>query len=848
MSSFPTSDELYRSIKHDPYIFRHKVKIGHLDKIKNKIRYTEYNKFKPVDLGGDIPFSRVYIFTYDDEIIWDREKRLYSLNDIREKNKNLKKITDDPFTIISYNILNNEQNKSNKISFPNREKGILEFIKTCNYDFIFLQEVPIYFIQKLKDIRDYNLVSTENEKDIFNHLVIMSKFDIIDSDIFYLNKTKCFLICDIYNELMQNIRFINVHLTSNLQKDSSSKRLEQFLEIKKRSLGLPTLIAGDFNDSSIIVTEDFTDSLSQYDDKSKFNTYDPINNDLAKLNIASKIPVAYDKILSSKQFKVSELKVLSNIMLSDHFPLTAKIELNMIDDLEIANINSKKEARNIKTALCIVIPFEFWNLLGYDIGKWMPHVSIFLGFVNESDFFIIEKKIEKIVNKYLPIKIQFTNPTLFIHEEQCTVVLETDKDSKNILQNMYDEIKISLNINEKPLNPHLSIEKCRTIEDGEKLIRKIGNSLNFSFECKKLCMVSREKTDHLVVLNTVGNNDLICTKNTIDNIIKKYSSELRLMGSSVLNPYIISSDIDLQIVTTNIEKLIRSLETCGEVILLKLMTSDHNKYIRIYTKIDLSYDIHIEEKLRITEMHYVLDKIEKLNKKNLLINCVDKIKKDFKRCGIYGPKYGFIIGFGVCAMILKLISDNKLKNEDELYDVFIKEYSIETLPLSIIFSKKDYEDSCKSRGYDYPSSKFIIIQNLCPPYDNILRNITKSSSYKILETIKLGFDENKIKEKFKDLNKNTKILINSNTFKEIDDILNWITTIFIKIILNLEKSHSIILHDNEWKKKDSDDYIFSYEFNFFAINSLASRNDLFGELQNKFYKLFPTSNIQIIYK
>lgn len=69
---FPTSEGLYNQVKNDPFIFKHKVSIGYHDRVKNMMKYKEFNKWTTIELGGDIPWHRVHYFMYERRIMVSR--------------------------------------------------------------------------------------------------------------------------------------------------------------------------------------------------------------------------------------------------------------------------------------------------------------------------------------------------------------------------------------------------------------------------------------------------------------------------------------------------------------------------------------------------------------------------------------------------------------------------------------------------------------------------------------------------------------------------------------------------------------------------------------------------------
>jgi endonuclease/exonuclease/phosphatase family metal-dependent hydrolase len=157
---------------------------------------------------------------------------------------------------------------------------------------------------------------------------------------------------------MRLLKVFNVHLTSNLQTDSSSKRREQLLEVSKHAGGHHAVIAGDFNEREIVDIRGFQDAISIHQDEpaERFATFNPATN-----KYAVGMPGALDHVLVSVNIAPVRLSVRTDVVLSDHHPLIAELNLqDVVTDIGDAAGGAGASSAAVKsdqTALSIVLPF-----------------------------------------------------------------------------------------------------------------------------------------------------------------------------------------------------------------------------------------------------------------------------------------------------------------------------------------------------------------------------------------------------------------------------------------------------------------------------------------------------------
>jgi hypothetical protein len=507
----------------------------------------------------------------------------------------------------------------------------------------------------------------------------------------------------------------------------------------------------------------------------------------------------------------------------------------------------------------------------------MPHLTVSLGFVPEDEFFIVEPRLAALLATYLPLDISFGTASIFSHDSTHTVVMEVDDASRKQLQLMRDALASVIRLEHsggsrgEAYRPHLSIERCPSLAEAEKVVRRIGTSLSFSFTCRKLCMVSREATVHMRVANTVG--DERPDTAIIDAVIAAHCGQVRGMGSTLLTGVlgagavsvadaskaapvaaalagagaapatagvgVAAADIDLQVrlkAGHAADEFARALETCGEVLLVKPLTTKYGRLLRLYTKSPaLSYDIHLhkdaEGELQPSGMDLVMEKAAALGKQAELAACLHVIKTRLRACRVYGQRYGFIPGYGVAIMTYRMLAAGRLREPDTCVADFCAMFGGMPAPMRICNPAKSFPDS---------SSRFITIQDMCAPGENILRTVTTSSFDKLRRALLSGLDPRAslLAEVGLHPYKAT-ITISAPTLRSSDAAVSWFGSSFLTLVLKLEKSGPVS-HDDDWSPLPATpDYPFSWSFTLRSSTALVTRaEDVFVPMQSQFYGLF----------
>ena len=207
--------------------------------------------------------------------------------------------------IISWNINNDYRNINNKL------EDILNLIKEFTPDMIGLQEVIPNLYDLIKDnkiIKNKYIISKKENKSYFNLLLSRYKNEIISVDFKDTNMNRNYIL-----QKNEDINFINIHLESlPCNKEIRNLQINQLLQENKGNL----IIFGDTN--YIFKDEKISDFqyLQKNDNKDVF-TFDSKINRNAMPPFRSNL----DRFYTNINIKNYELKILTNYISSDHFPL-----------------------------------------------------------------------------------------------------------------------------------------------------------------------------------------------------------------------------------------------------------------------------------------------------------------------------------------------------------------------------------------------------------------------------------------------------------------------------------------------------------------------------------------------
>jgi endonuclease/exonuclease/phosphatase family metal-dependent hydrolase len=910
MNNFPTSIDFYHRIKHDLTINSSKIKITYLDSMKKKYIDTEFSKWTFIEDGGDIPMHRIYYYKYKDIIIWDREKKILNLNPIYE---DVMIKLPNTFTILTWNVLN-QKTVLNKKHEQKRVELLIEQLKIfiLMFDVLCLQEVNKNIIDILKNdtsLSIYNFIHTDLKTN--DNIVFITKYEIRNVTNVVLSSEKEFLMVKFETESFKEINIYGVHLTSDTQTNSSHKRLEQINKIYElinpcsnpNSANTANIICGDFNEQNsthVLLNEIMTDSFfifnGDFDNETtqtNFYTYDPNSNELAYQNSTSKLPFRYDKIFFSSQIKpINEINIWSQIKVSDHYPVSTTFELiDSVESTESVGINFKNYIQDKKitsSGLFIVVPshaddyLEMQKIrkeLDENYDKWMPHLSIHLGWIDEFEFNDWIKNNLNQIQNINTFEIILDKVDFLTHDSSWTLVLKPNDICNNNILNVF-------RLFGSDKEPHLTLGKFK---DENKLRSKIkfvkDKKLSVKFNFDMLHLVSKKYSPYGLVsniislnsaesLNNFGQNNQ--TKDDIEYVVKQIFPNIKIYigGSSIyslnnieLDKQIQQSDIDLLIVGSYEEnkfydKLNKYFQTNGYFIHSKNVSNKFMHFLRtihhVYGNIDIHYldigvtvlddptniinttfninNITSEQKIKSSiywDNAWINDYVETNNIKHIFMQGLYEIKNLFKTSHIYGQEYCYIGGISIAILICYYIKTNKCTewNTNEFCN-FYSSFNF-AYPISLT--------------NDYASTKnkdphiFMRVIGPISQY-NTSRTLTKTT----FNAIKYHLNNNFLNKLSDTNNYELSFFIETYNYYNLDEIKSFVRSIFLKIITHIEKNtgpEQIFMpysNDSENNYLNMCEYKFVWTFGF-TFNPLSVIN-IFDDIKNKIINLYQHSS------
>lgn len=896
MSKFPTSTEFYYRIKHDPNINPTGIKITYLDSLKKKYVDMDFSKWVFVEDGGDIPIHRIYYFKYKDEIIWDREKKILNLEPI---SNGIELKLPDCFTIITWNILN-PKNSSKKMPDIKKEeerqdKIIQEITKLLeSTDILCLQEVNKKMLEGIKKNIDtkFNIISTDLKSN--DNVVFVTKYLVgsISNVVFSQEKESLKISIDTVSGFEINI--YGVHLTSDSASNSTHKRLEQLEKLSKFiDLNVTNIICGDFNEDNSthrLLTENMFDTFDLVEDidnakvdnklinQMSVYTFDPNTNLIAWENSTTKQAHRYDKIFISKMLKsIKPVEIISEIKCSDHYPVKSYLEF------EPNNLVFTPQTKNTSSGLFVIVPpnsTDYTQMqkirkeLDENYSKWMPHLSIHLGWIPESEFADWMDSNEETFKKINPFEVILDKPDFLTHDSAYTLILRPNKSCSNKLVNLF---KLFGSESE----PHLTIGKFK---DKTKLDSKLkllsDTKLSIKWNLTQLHLVSRKNRDYGVQLGLVrfGNvfQSNILAPNSVQDILSDITNQIKciypeiqvVLGGSQLynqinnqnnqdNQELINfdpqSDLDILVFgpydSNNFYSSINKFfQSNGMFIHSKFVTNKFMSFIRAIHNDFGELDIHYLE-TNLTNINKLTDPeqkskssvywdniqivkhVQSIGMENIFKQGLLELKSKFKQFRIYGQEFCYIGGISLTIMLgwyLKKIKPEKWDLRD-----FCEFYSTYNFPTQSISLDSSF----------YVNKEFHTFATIIGPVSqyNTSRNLTPSTFNLIKYYIDTKFEES-IKYNYK-----IELVIGASNYYLYDDIKSFIRSVYLKIILGIEKNISNsnfklypFSSTGNLQKNTKNNYNFKYEFGFnFNPNSISN---VFDELVNKILILYPESN------
>jgi endonuclease/exonuclease/phosphatase family metal-dependent hydrolase len=882
------SDELYYRIQWQQSLDTKQFFISYWDGILKEYKTIPFNEWVTLEKGGDIPWHRVYYFYKNEDLLWDRTNRIFNeelllLNDVNKYTSNVKilkynknnrkwlTIQREPetlpnkFKLLTYNCLFDLYKTNPPLPPVNiRLNALLKLIQDMKQlpDIILLQEITLLmrdyilsreFIQENYLCFDYKIYK-------YGQLTLFKQFPTNQNVKIFNKNLKSYHQVSFNIPNGQKLQIYNIHLTSDSQRDSSSKRKEQIEELKKDiDLNNPYMIIGDFNtDESIELYNTFDVWKDIYPNKKGY-TYNYINNPLAKIVSQNNILCRIDRILST-DFKANYIDIvgkepIDGIYISDHYGLITELEYNTSSEITyISEESYESEEINIVnsflpgTALRISLPIEYWNY----ILKYLPnlkskpdfeivqytHLNIFEFFISTDNYIQYRPQIQNILHKYINLNTVFDTLKVFENETKSTLVLVPSNKS-NIIK-LYDELCQLFDTPYDIFEPHINLISSDKTQISKLYDNLKGTIQDITIELNHLENVTTGKYHQIwdtIYFNNSLTSNVLLVVDFINIVIKNVLDEYKIeyVGSK---SYDINMDGDYDIIVIGKIPLHDFYTKLNSV----LINSYHVKYCQLIDTMVKIMDIELidnsninifyyqsdtltivndktdEYKTKIYEMITSVNIVKEILKDNIKDFCkyYNAIKKFCKNRKIYSSNYCYLNGIALLVMTIQIYLNNKEDNINCIYDflyLFVKYYSEFKYPDIISLN-----DCVFNRRY--PSDNIMVVLTPSKPYTNILRRITKQTLNIIINEFKMtsqlikSFPAQIVSKEILRIRKIEKPYViitvshifNQNAIQKYKYIASVIWKIFLKL--------SYFNPDTQWKSVNVNDNTYTYSYKF----------------------------------
>lgn len=223
-------------------------------------------------------------------------------------------------------------NVQNKIKKEEEILEIVKLIKDEEPDIVGFQELTYNLKEKLSlHLKEYNFygrsrLTLNTFFDEYNSLLIKKKLEIIETSTYSLGRNPykigsakigtlpriCTMALCVYNK--KRIKIVNTHLENKNQK-VKKYQLDVLGELLKNN-SYPLILIGDFNMTS--QNQMFLEFLK------KMNLKD-VTSSIGKTRLETEKDSPIDHVLISNELKVQDVKKMSDIFISDHFPVISII-------------------------------------------------------------------------------------------------------------------------------------------------------------------------------------------------------------------------------------------------------------------------------------------------------------------------------------------------------------------------------------------------------------------------------------------------------------------------------------------------------------------------------------------
>ncbi|AYV84279.1 MAG: endonuclease/exonuclease/phosphatase family [Hyperionvirus sp.] len=841
-SKFPTSEALFSRIKTDTNLVGSHVSIVYLDSMKEKYLEKNISTWKNIADGGDIPWHRVHYFKYKDKVIWDRALKKCDLTPIMKASS----LIANSFKVVTYNVLSDFYLKE-ITDFSKRKDVIVKYLMEAGADVICLQEVTDLLLDELKGVESYQIAFTDRKG---NNVVIMTKCKIVSVRYVTFNESKQAICVGVESE-WGVVQFVGVHLTSSMSPNSAVKRREQISMIiyGEIDMMLPTVLLGDFN---IELESDMGDNLVLFEDvgDKKVCTYDPVNNSLAFAISRDKTPKRLDRVYVNSFFGVVGYKVREDVKFSDHYPVECILALR--GDAKDEKVVLGPGVANKRTGVIVIVDDDrvdkIRRKLDPTFKKWMSHVTVFYGFGDPDMFDVEYYKVKELVEtKYLGKRLRFSEVGVLEHEESMTVCLFPDVESREILVGLRNDIMGALKMDRSQgFNPHLTLGK---IEKGSE--KKID--LEVDMELSAIHFVTLGES--FIEVKRAIHRVKLSASSIVETIGRVLEKKVMVGGSGIFSG---GTDLDLVIFDngapeidkkTILRDMRRKLIFSGIFRSVIEIENLHSIYLKLKTITNVPVDLHLCRK-GIDESYDKMGRADQISASTYFASvyiknvvggryddfCVslNVVKDLLKKCEVYSQVYGYLGGISIAVMMVCLYGDGTVC-AGNVVAKFCEKYGKWGYPEAIFLEKRGSGKGDKVAG-------LMQVCNVLAPYENTVRNITKST---------LAAWLNVIQNKFVSTLEFGYVLIfgvKANNLDIFEAMMQFVDSNVVKLIVGFEANGCGVKPTCKWniRVQQGEEYMFEGSWKMYLVNNNSTAK--IEQLEKTMRRLFPNQIFKKIEK
>jgi|SaaInlStandDraft_4_1057021.scaffolds.fasta_scaffold04958_2 exonuclease III/uncharacterized protein (UPF0248 family) len=825
--SLITSDRLFYKIQWHPIADTKKAFIMYLD--YGILKTISYHDWLPIEKGGEIPWHRIYMMKYGDKILWDRDNRQYfpelldemtnhsNMQMLRYVNKSWTMSHDkhdilpQNIKIISFNCLMDIYDK-HITNINLRMPTILHYLEQYNADIVCLQEITIPMKKILMDnnfIKN-NYYVTGNEPKVYGQITL-TKYMPVEQNLVALNANdmKKYITITCLNSMEEKIDFVNIHLTSVCQVDSTNKQKIQLDQLFSDLINEKAMIIGDYNNELPIDKEDFNDVWTLLKPNDDGFTFDYMNNSLCNRLTRAHVRMRLDRFLSRKvtstDINIIFNESLNSVWPSDHFGVICDVDT--INDYN-ADVCKQKIQTNsmIKSGnvLCIILELEWWQSINKFRKLWddnvdsiAPHVTLIQKFVDENYW----SSVKHLIN-VSDQTIEFNKVEIFTLTKSFAIVL-CCSDEQSIVTVRSDVLNY-LNIDSMS-RPHITLGMCDTLNKALSMQKMVqGLSVTVNTNC---ITYSKKIGDQYQIYDIVGNLPNHDTMTIVKLLCSQIESNLNydIVGSRAYDD--INGDYDIVVSgqTNDNEFILKltSLALLTPYVTYAMAIDSHmmtvNLILRNGKEVDIIYTQLVNGKIvnrKILESFESITIVKNLVKNNneLFNECLKYVKIWAKKRNIYGSKYGYFSGVHWLVLTVNLFHMETILHKKMFLRKFFKYYSSYdwSIPINIT-NKTIFKNTV--------SDEIVYISSLTKD-NNMVRTITHNTFKRIKDELNRTQD-------YTDLNIIFNKIVKSYQICRItiaDDMLFTRIKKQMKIIANIWKltikSKDIVLY-TDWINKDN---------------------------------------------